>query len=375
MGGASREGGQRDMNMNTSSYAVILAGGRGERFWPLSTMRRPKQFLSLVGNKTLLTMAVERLKGVVPTNHIFVITNRDLLESCHEAAPMLPVKNIIGEPVGRDTAAAIALGASIVKHSNPDASFCVMTADHVIGDLPLFRRTLKESFALAAGYDVLVTIGITPVGPSTAYGYIEAAKELKTSRGIVFQKARRFVEKPDRRTAEKYVASGKYSWNSGMFIWSLKSFEQALNNHRPVLARMMNRLTPLVGTNRFTGAMAREYRNLEKISIDYALMEKADNIVAAKGSFLWDDVGSWPALANHVRNNREGNTVLGKCESLDSSGNIVVSRDRLTALIGVDNLVVVQAPGATLVCSKERSQDIKKLVEKLKADGHYETVL
>ena len=362
--------------MNTSTnYAVILAGGRGERFWPLSTMRRPKQFLSLVGNKTLLTMAVERLKGIVPPNHVFVITNKDLFEACHEAAPMLPIENIIGEPVGRDTAAAVALGAAIVKHNNPDASFCVLTADHVIGDLPLFRRTLKESFALAAERDVLLTIGIAPSEPSTAYGYIEVGAEAKKAGGIVFQKARRFVEKPDRRTAEKYAASGNFYWNSGMFIWSLKSLEKALNTHRPVLAQMINRLSPVVGTDRFHQAMAREYRKLEKISIDYALMEKAGNIVAAKGVFQWDDVGSWPALANHVRRNKEGNTVLGKCESFDASGNIVVSRDRLTALIGVDNLVIVQAPGATLVCSKERSQDIKKLVERLKADGHYETVL
>ena len=359
----------------SSSYAVIMAGGKGERFWPASTSKRPKQLLSLVGEKTLLAQAVERLEGLIPPQNIFVITNRELVKEARKAAPMLPAKQIIGEPMGRDTAAAIALGAALIAARDPKASFCVLTADHIIGDRPLFQRTLREGLKLAAEREVLITIGIQPAFPSTGFGYVEAGEVLAETDGITFHKALRFVEKPDLATAKQYVASGRYFWNGGMFIWSIPTLEKAITQYRPQLLPMMARVKKTRTAKQLDVAMAREYPKLEKISVDYALMEKAGNIVMIRGIFPWDDVGSWPALENHIAKTAEGNTVVGVCESLDASGNIVMSRGRLTALIGVQDLIVVQAGDVTLVCPKARAQDIKKMVEKLRATERYDKVL
>ncbi len=353
-------------------YAVILAGGRGERFWPLSTSSRPKQLLSLVGEETLMAQAVHRLEGLIPPERIFVITNTDLVDATCAAVPEVPAGQIIGEPMGRDTAAAVALGAVLVKARDPDAAFCVLTADHIIKDMDGFRNTLRAGLHIARNQDVLITIGMEPRGPSTGYGYIEAGESEYEEDGGSFLKAKRFVEKPDAETAEQYVKSGRYYWNSGMFIWSVSSVEQGMRQHRPKLADMMNRLSSQVGGTGFLEAVRHEYEQLDKISIDYALMEKADNIVMAKGIFDWDDVGSWPALENHFKADQAGNVVIGESEGLDAGANIVYSKNRLTALLGVDNLVVVQAEGVTLICAKDRAQDIKKLVEQVRKVGRYE---
>jgi mannose-1-phosphate guanylyltransferase len=361
--------------MNSKFYAVILAGGRGERFWPLSTSRLPKQLLSLVGGKPLLTRALDRLKGLISPDRIYVITNRDLIAATRRAVPGLSQRNIVGEPVGRDTAAAIAVGGALVGARDSEAILCVLTADHMIGDLDVFRGTLRAGLEMAMREDVLVTIGIKPAGPSTAYGYIESGKSIGSRRGVGFRQVRRFVEKPDAEKAKRYCTSGRHFWNSGMFVWSVRTLSAALQKHRPDLAVMMRELTSHAGTRGFQVALASHYRGLEKISIDYALMEKAENIVMAEGEFSWDDLGSWTALENQLPKDALGNVVLGSCASLASADNIVVSRNRLTALIGVKDLIVVQADGVTLVCPKSRAQDVKKMVERLKAGGRHGEVL
>jgi mannose-1-phosphate guanylyltransferase len=360
--------------MNSKPYAVILAGGRGERFWPASTSRTPKQLLALAGGKPLLMQAVERLRGLIPPDRIFIVTNRDFVPAMRRAVP-LPRENIVGEPVGRDTAAAIAVGAALVKARDPRAAFCVLTADHVIGDLALFRRTLRACLARAGKDDILITIGIRPTEPSTGFGYIETKAQGVREDGVRFLPAQRFVEKPDLAKATRYCASGRFFWNSGMFVWSVRSFEAALARHRPSLVALMRRLGRTAGTGHFTAALEREYRGIEKISVDYALMEKARNIVMAVGEFAWDDVGSWPALDRHLPRDSNRNVAVGRVEVLDSSDNVVISQDRLTALLGVRGLVVVHAGPVTMICPRERAQDVKKLVEKLKADGRYGKVL
>lgn len=371
--------------MENSFYAVILAGGRGERFWPLSTTKQPKQLLALVGEKTLLAQAVDRLEGLIPPERVFVITNQDLVDASRFAAPQLPPENIIGEPVGRDTAAAAALGGVLVKARDPNGVFCILTADHIIGDLDIYRQTLREGMMLAAKEDVLITIGIKPTEPSTGYGYIEAGTKHSDSNGVTFLKAKQFVEKPDQERAAEYLASGSFYWNAGMFIWSVETLESALTHHRPALADMMTRLqrslvpgtwvpgTAVPGT--FEDELALEYSDLAKISIDYALMEKADNILMVTGTFAWDDVGAWPALENHFEPDPEGNIAIGNCETINSTGNIVYSKDRLTAIVGANNLIVVQANGVTLICPKDKAQDIKALVTKLRENGQYTDVL
>jgi len=360
---------------NNTFFAVILAGGKGERFWPYSTHKKPKQLLSLVGGKPMLALAVERLEKLIPPERVLVITNAELVDACCAAAPDLPRENIIGEPIGRDTAAAIALGAAIVKKREPAAAFCVLTADHIIGDLDLFRETLAQSLALASREDVLITIGINPATPSTGYGYIEAGEEANEQAGIIFYKAKRFVEKPNSETAAKYVEAGNFYWNSGMFIWSIASVQKAFAAHRPILSDLIDKLTAVADTDAFNETVAKEYEQLEKISIDYALMEKADNILMVQGAFSWDDVGSWPALERHLPKDEDGNTVLGVCEEIGSANNIVMSENRLTALIGVKDLIVVHAEGATLICPRDKAQDVKKMVHLLREKGNYDGVL
>lgn len=352
--------------MNTNTYAVILAGGRGERFWPMSTRRHPKQLLALVGRRALLADAVYRMRAIIPEKRILVITSVDLRDAVCHLVPGLPKANVIGEPCGRDTAAAITLAAALIKARNPKAVFCVLTADHVIGDAAVFRRTLKDAFARAAAADVLLTVGLKPVCPSTGFGYIEAGTRLAGPSKTAFYRVRRFVEKPNARIAARYVKAGRFYWNSGMFVWSLAAWERALRRHCPSLGRLLDTLTPLAGRAGFQAGLKRAYAGLEKISVDYAVMEHADNIVMAEGRFAWDDVGSWSSLENHFPRDARGNVVVGNGELMESSGNIVVADGGLVALVGVDNLVVVKAGAVTLVCRKDRSQEVKRLVAQLR---------
>ncbi len=360
--------------MQSNAYAIILAGGKGERFWPMSTAARPKQLLSIVGGEPLVAAAVRRLNALIPADRVFVITRDEIVGAVRAAVPDLPAKNIIGEPVGRDTAAAITLGAALVKARDPDASFCVLTADHVIGDASLFNRTLSESFVIAAS-GVLVTIGMKPSFASIGFGYIEAGNPIAHPGETEFFKAKRFVEKPDIETAKRYLKLGSFYWNSGMFIWSVKTYEAALAAHCPALLDMMKKIEPMAGGPGLAGVLASVYPGLEKISIDYALMEKAGNVVMAKGVFEWDDVGSWTALENHIEKDAAGNATLGQVESIDSSGNVVVAEQGLVALCGVKDLVVVRTENATLVCPKDRAQDVKRIVELLKADERHGKLL
>lgn len=322
----------------------------------------------------MILQAVERLEGVVPPERVIIVTNQSLVDPIREILGEGSPVAVLGEPVGRDTAAAIAAGAAWIKRIDPDAVFCVMTADHIIGDLPVFQATLKTSLALCAEQDVLMTIGIAPAFPSSAYGYIEEGELWKNANGIDFHRARRFVEKPDTATAEGYLATGRYAWNSGMFVWSIRSIQHAFSRYHPILAAKMDDWASALDPDSFQQVLARDFEGLAKISIDYAVMEKATNIVMCKGAFAWDDVGSWPALESHLPKD-DGNAILGDVVSHESAGNIVFSPNRLTALVGVQDLVVVQADGVTLVCSKDRAQEIKALLGKLRKQPDRDSVL
>ncbi len=358
-----------------NQYALIMAGGKGERFWPLSTSRKPKQLLALGGDRPLLQLAVDRLAGLIPPERILIVTSAALVAPIREMLGQGSPVGVLGEPLGRDTAAAVAAGAAWIRRRAPDAVFCVLTADHLIGDLPVFRQTLARGLALCAENDVLMTIGIAPSEPSSAYGYIEMGASWIRDDGIEFFRAQRFVEKPDMETARGYLASGRYAWNSGMFIWSVRSILNAFAEFRPALAERLSAWAQCRNEAEFEAALARDFPALEKISIDYAVMEKARNIVVCKGTFAWDDVGSWPALAAHLPQDGAGNATTGDVEALDSAGNIVVSQGRLTALVGVKDLVVVQAEGVTLVCSQARSQELKALLARLRTQKNRETLL
>ena len=350
-------------------YAVIMAGGKGERFWPVSTSRRPKQLLDLVGEKALIAQAVDRIADLIPPERVFVVTNADLVDATQAALPDLPHENIIGEPMGRDTAAAVALGCALVANRDPDAAFCILTADQVMGDLPVFRETLADALALALRDPVLITMGIRPAHPDTGFGYIHAGEALPDSGNSRFYRVCKFEEKPSLSRAKAFVQDGHYYWNSGMFVWSVATLQDALETYCAPLVCMMEAVAPHIGKPSFVKVLRKRYEMLSKISIDYALMEKADNILMAEGRFMWDDVGSWPALEKHFPADEDGNTKIGFIEMMDACGNIVYSRDRLTACIGVNDLIVVQAEGVTMICPKNRAQDIKSLVKVLHERG------
>ncbi len=350
-------------------YAVIMAGGRGERFWPLSTSMHPKQLLALIGGQPLIAQAVDRLNGLIPSESVFVITHVDLVDATQEAVPMLPPENVVGEPIGRDTAAAIACGSALVAAHDPAGIFAVLTADQVIGNLEVFKATLREGMDFAEQKEVLVTIGIQPTFPSTGFGYIESGDVFERSAEIQFRNVVRFVEKPNEEIAQQYVNSDRFFWNSGMFIWSVPTLGKAFSAHCPKMKMLMDTLIPYAVRGEMSQGLKETYPSLEKISIDYVLMEKAKNIVMACGTFSWDDVGSWPALEDHFPQDKNDNTLIGFGELLDANHNMIYSKDRLTAIIGVDNLIVVQAEGVTLVCPKARAQDIKQMVALLREKG------
>ena len=349
------------------AYAVILAGGSGERFWPLSTKARPKQFISLFGGRPLLSLAVERLHGLIPPERIFIITAEKLVEDTAGAAWNVPRTNIVGEPCKRDTAPAIAVACGLVQRRDPEGVVCILTADQLMSDVETFRLTLSDSIKVAQREEVIVTMGIQPTYPATGFGYIDAGDALETRTVTRFNKAKRFVEKPDAYTAARYVESGHYCWNAGMFIWSIGTMRKALAAHAPDLAELSDTVAETDSPEALHVALRRVYPSLRSISIDYAVMEHADNIVMARGAFGWDDVGSWPSLAGHFSADLDGNVVIGSCEQVEAQNNIVVSENRLTALIGVSGLVVVQSENATLICPKERSEEVKKLLRRIAA--------
>ncbi len=347
------------------AYAVILAGGSGERFWPLSTKARPKQFISLFGGRPLLSLAVERLHGLIPAERIFIITAERLVDDTAVAAWNVPRSNIVGEPCKRDTAPAIAVACGLVQRRDPEGIVCILTADQLMSDVETFRLTLADAIKVAGREKVIVTMGIQPDTAATGFGYIEAGETLETRTVTLFNKAARFVEKPDAYTAARYVESGKYYWNAGMFIWKTGTMREALVEHAPELAQLSDAVANTASQEDLAALLSRVYPALRAISVDYAVMEHAKNIVMARGAFGWDDVGSWPSVAGHFSADLAGNVVIGTCEPMEAQDNIVVSENRLTALIGVSGLVVVQSENATLVCPRDRAEDVKKLLRRI----------
>lgn len=350
-----------------------MAGGKGERFWPQSRLKRPKQLLPIVGDAPLLTQTVQRLEGLVPAENIFIITNCEQQAATEEVCPMLPKGNIVGEPVGRDTAAAVGLAMALVAQRDPQGTFAMLPADQVIHDDAGFKSCLETAFAAAEKEPVLVTIGITPEFPATGYGYIQRGAEWTRVDERPVYKVKAFKEKPDADTATRYIASGEYSWNAGMFIWSVPAIDAAFAEFVPGLYAALEKISSALKSGQDLDAVLEaQYSSLEKISIDYAVMEKARNVVTLESTFDWDDVGAWPAVARHFPADEAGNVLRGAAMVEGGSGNIVISPDgHLTAIVGADDLIVVRTADATLVCPKSKAQDIKKLVKRITDDEQW----
>ncbi len=351
-------------------YVVIMAGGRGERFWPQSRQERPKHLLPVVGDKPMLTQTVERVVGAVPTENVLVITTRAQLPGVRAACPRIPSANIVAEPLGRDTAAAAGLALMLVKQRHPAAAFAMLPADHVIHDAGEYRAVLGAAFTAAESDDVLVTIGVKPDRPETGFGYIQQSGLWKKIEGRDIMAVKRFVEKPDLATAEGYLAAGGYFWNAGMFVWRVPVVEAAFRAHATELYASLMKIETAAAIGNWERALAQGYPTLEKISVDYALMEKSRNVVVVPATCDWDDVGAWPAVANHFPKDAAGNVLRGTAMVEDGSNNIVVSADgHLTAVVGASDLVVVHTPDATLVCPKDKAQEIKALLKRLGDDA------
>ena len=344
-------------------YAVILSGGSGERFWPLSTPDRPKQFLSVFGGKSLIRQSVDRLAGLVPPERILVVTADALVPATRRELPDLPRANIVGEPCRRDTAAAVATACGLAERlGGEDAVVAILTADHLMGNVPAFRRMLSDAARAAARTDAIVTMGVTPDYPATGFGYIQTGPLVDVGTKTPFHRARRFVEKPDEATARRYLKSGRFVWNAGMFVWRVKSMKTALREASDELIGLemavANRRRPVSKT------LAALYPPLPRISVDYAVMEKARNILVASGDFGWDDVGSFAAFDKYFPHDSRGNVREGPCTVVEADGNICVARSARISLLGVKNLVVVTTPDSVLVADKSRLTDMKKLFKR-----------
>ncbi|GBF33913.1 mannose-1-phosphate guanylyltransferase [Desulfocucumis palustris] len=350
-------------------FAVIMAGGRGERFWPRSRMAAPKQFLNLVGDKTMLQLTVERVENLVGISGTYIVAGADFKDIIMEQVPHLPQENILIEPFGRDTAAAIGLAALILERKDPREVMIVLPADHYISDVPCFQEVLKSAVVAAWRGQEIVTIGITPHRPETGYGYICQDEMLDTFAGVPAYRVFQFLEKPDYAKAVRLLACGNYLWNSGMFIWRLDLIRQLIEKHTPQLARGLNKIGQAMGTEQYPAVLEEVYAELPRISVDYGILEKADCVLVMRGDFGWDDIGSWTALERYAEKDERGNIIEGRGVLLDTRDTFIYSPGKTVGVIGVEGLIVVNDRDSMLVCSKERAQEIKKVVQAFKDRG------
>jgi len=344
---------------------VIMAGGAGTRFWPLSTENIPKQFLNLFGDRTLFQKSYDRVCDLVSPDRIVVLTNRDFVSMVREQLPELPVENIIGEPMRRDTAAAVALAAVLCKKRFGNPVIATLTADHLIEPVSEFQKTLLSAVRKAAGGEVLYTFGISPSYPATGYGYLERGKQVAQDDGIEHFELLRFKEKPDLETAREYVKSGRFYWNSGMFVWRTDTILKELEAHLPTHTEVLSGVVSFDMTAEWEPALNEAFASLPRISVDFGVMEKASNVRCVESKFYWNDVGGWLALGSCVAEDRDRNCCLGQVVTLDATDNIVFCEDprEKVMLVGVKDLVIVRAREGMLVVHKDRTEDIKKLVE------------
>ena len=338
-------------------HPIIMAGGRGTRFWPASRESLPKQFLPIGGTESLLSRTGQRLWPLAPPHDAWVITNVAHVGIAADHLPEVPRDQIVGEPVGRNTAPCVALAAALVAKEDPEGVLLVAPADHWIGDEDAFRATCKEGVRIAREKRGLVTFGVVPTGPETGYGYIEADEEGRVVR---------FTEKPDRKTAEQFLAGGRHYWNSGIFAWRADVFLEELERQHAGMAAECRRIAKAVDR---ASALETGYPGLTSISVDYAVLENSDNVHMVPARYPWSDVGSWDALADISQPDESGNVLEGDSLAVGSEGCFVRAGTRFTAVVGVDDLVVVDMPDALLICSKDCTQDVKKVVEALEKDG------
>ncbi len=352
-------------------HAMIMAGGGGTRFWPRSRQQRPKQFLTLSGDRSLLQQAMDRIEALAPPERCWIITSEEYRAETSQQLPSLPPDHVVGEPCRRDTAPCIGLGAALIALQDPTAVMLVTPADHVIEPMQEFRRAVQVAAQMAEEHPAsLITFGIPPTYPATGYGYIQRGPLVANRQGVSVYRVERFKEKPDAETAERYVVSGDYFWNSGIFVWKAATVLEALREHRPKMYDAVQRIAEAWNSPHRDAVLRQEYEGIERDSIDYAVMESARDVLVVQAPYKWDDVGSWLALERMNPQDAHGNTVLGTHCGINTNNCVIVGdAGHVIATIGIDNLLIVQDGDATLVADRREEGTVKQLVDLLKKKG------
>ncbi len=354
--------------MKSHYYALIMAGGSGTRLWPMSRQHTPKQLLPLIEDCSLYQTSVKRLNPIFKPEQIYVVTGEQYVETLHAESPEIPRKNFITEPYGKNTAPAIALALATIYHRDPLATVAILTADHHISKVERFQNVLETSYDIAQE-NYIVTIGISPSYPATGYGYIQQGEAL----GETHYHALAFTEKPELALATRFLTSGDYSWNSGMFIWKVKQAIQEFQQQQPAIYEVMMKLAQAIEVGDYEAKLSELWEGMPKISIDYAIMEDANNIAVIPTDIGWSDVGSWESLFDVLDQDADGNCVQGKATDnkiMVDTHNSMIYSDRMAVTIGVDDLIIVDTEDVIFVCHKKRSQEVRDIVKRLESNGH-----
>ena len=354
-------------------YTLIMAGGAGTRFWPRSKTAKPKQYLNMFGNDSLLQSTIKRFATFTETDKIYIVSGKSQAVVLEEQTPMLPKENLIYEPVGKNTLPCIGLAAMLAEKENPDGIMVVSPADHLIENDELFEETVLAAAKIADEMDGIVTLGIKPTYPATGFGYVQTAENITGNEKIKQFKVEQFVEKPDEQTATNYLKQGGFYWNSGLFIFKISVFIDSIKQFAPDLYNDLKKIQADFGTPSYEQTLDTIYRAVKSISVDYGIMEHAKNIYLVEGNFDWNDLGSWESVYLTDKKDENGNAGSGESIFIDSKNSYIHSENGLVALVGLDDVIVVQDGNTTLVCKREKAEDVKKIVDQLKAENknHY----
>ncbi len=358
-------------------YSVIMAGGVGKRFWPLSKKKHPKQLLDIIGSKSMINLTIDRLKSLTDIDRIFIMTNREQMQMILSQNDELTEENFIIEPCGKNTAPAIGLAAHHLLKKDPEAVMGLFPADHLITDVELFTKTVEAAIQATHSNRALFTFGINPTYPATGYGYIQIDKDVQLTRkpipnNIEIYNSKTFAEKPDITTAKLFLKSGEFFWNSGMFVWQAKVIVSKINRYIPETGAILTELSEVMGTPEYENTINNKWKTIQPISIDYAVLEQSSRIYVVKADFDWNDVGSWDTVYKIEDKDKNKNVFRSKGLMLRSSGNYVYSKDLKVFALGVKNLVIVESDGALMILPRAESENIKEIVDTLPVIGEEE---
>jgi mannose-1-phosphate guanylyltransferase len=339
-----------------------MAGGSGTRFWPRSRVKKPKQYLSLFGDKSLIQESVQRFANFIPEDSIYVVSARSQKEILEEQTTNLPKENLIFEPVGKNTLPAIGLAALHIAKKDPNGILVVSPSDHLIQNDKLFRQTIESAARIAEKNEGIVTIGITPGFPATGYGYVQTAEEVIIGQPVKSYAVNQFVEKPNLEVATGYLKSGGFYWNSGIFVFKISVFLESVQKYAPALYADLMKINEYIGTSGYEEALSSIYNGVESISIDYGILEKAKNVFLVQGDFLWNDLGSWEEVYKYDKKDENQNVRVGEVIFLDTKNSYVYAPDSLVAVVGLEDVIVVQEGNTILVCKRDRAEEIKQVV-------------